>query len=81
MGALTAGTINPTNMTFSWDELIDPVKNGGDSIIFYSVEWSSTSATNGFTVVNAGGAKVLSYTHSPGSVFASGSTHYYRVRA
>lgn len=81
MGPLTAGTINPTNMTFSWDELTDTVKTGGDPIIFYSVEYSSTSATTGFTVLNAGGSKVLTYTHSPGTVFTSGSTHYYRVRA
>lgn len=80
MGPLTAGAINPTNMTFTWDELTD-ARNGGDPIILYSVEWSNTSATTGFTVLNAGGSKVLSYTYSPGWVFPSGSTHYFRVRA
>jgi len=39
MDPLTAGTVTPTTMSFSWSDLTDQTKNGRDNPIFYQVEW------------------------------------------
>lgn len=71
--------VSPKSVTISWAELEDTTKNGGDIPIFYQVEWSLNNST--WTVLNAGGAKVFSYTHTVTTAFSSGSLVYYRVRA
>jgi len=77
---LTQGEVRPTSVTLSWDALT--TGTGGSSIIFYAVEYSSTSSTSDFTQLNAlSEGLYTSYTHNPASVFPSGATLYYRVRA
>jgi hypothetical protein len=79
MTTITNGTINPMDITITWTELTDPVLNGGDLPIFYSVEWLNTAGT--WQVLNAGGSWALSYTHTVTTVFPAASTQFYRVRA
>jgi hypothetical protein len=77
---LSEGAITPTSVTFSWSALT--TGTGGSTIIFYAVEYSSTSSSSGFSQLNAlSSGIVTSYTHSPGPVFPSGASLYYRVRA
>ena len=77
---LTQGTVRPTSVAISWGALT--TGTGGTAITFYAVEFSTTSSTSGFTQGNAlSEGLYTSYTHTPGYVFASGSTLYYRVRA
>jgi hypothetical protein len=73
MSALTAGVVNPTNITISWTDINASTSiNGGDNVFFYSVEWSPNNAA--WTVLNSvSSGYYLSYTHVPGYVFSSGS--------
>jgi hypothetical protein len=62
MTNLAVDSVTPYEIAISWPELSDPVLNGRDLPIFYSVEYKeSTSAT--WTVLNPGGAYTLNFTH------------------
>jgi hypothetical protein len=72
MTTVTAGTVNPTNITISWTDMNSSTSiNGGDNVFFYSVEWSTNNST--WTVLNSpSSGYYLTYMHVPGSIFPSG---------
>jgi hypothetical protein len=72
MTTVTAGTVNPTNITISWTDMNSSTSiNGGDNVFFYSVEWSTNNST--WTVLNSLlSGYYLTYMHAPGSIFPSG---------
>jgi hypothetical protein len=39
MSTVSVTSINPTNITFSWSAVTTDAMTGGDSIIYYKVEW------------------------------------------
>ena len=63
MGDLTAASVNPMNITITWNDLTTAA-NGGDVPIFYLLQWYNPATllwvdltTDGVT------GKVLTYTH------------------
>ena len=77
---LVQGAVHPLNVTLSWPSLT--TGTGGVSVTFYAIEYSTTSSTTGFVQVNAYTEGLyLTYTHVSSTVFASGSSIYYRARA
>ena len=71
--------VSPLSITIKWNELVDMNLNGGDYPIFYQVEYSSNNST--WTALNANGALVFQYTHTVTTIFPSGSSQYYRLKA
>jgi hypothetical protein len=63
MNTIKAESVTPTAITLSWAALLDPVKTGGDSISFYSVEWLNPT-TSLWQEMNTGQALSLTYTHT-----------------
>lgn len=54
--------IHPYNISFQWEDLTDRKMNGRDEPTFYQVEFWNASL-NAWVILNAGGPKVLNYTH------------------
>jgi hypothetical protein len=74
MSAISFTVVNPTNITFTWTALTTVAQHGGDLPNYYHVEWLNPSTSSYEALTNSGQGIILSFLHSPGFIFASGST-------
>ena len=82
--AVAIASIKPQQATITWST-IDPLQNGGDSEIFYLLEWDQglgSGVEANFIPLNtytSGMTVPTSYVHNTPSILTSGAPYIYRL--
>ena len=77
-------TVNPSDITIQWDDMLDDEFRGRDPVVYYHVMWhNGDSNWIALTDEATTPIKQLSHTHSLaiGEIFPSNGYVYYRVCA